>query len=360
MKKTSLLLLTLCLGLALTGCEQERVETLPPTAVKTQVVVFENPYEHAVYPGTVKGRYENRLSFQVSGKILSRNVDRGSVVKRDDLLLEIDPKDIAENVRMAKARLSAARSSLALAKSDFERYEQLYQKNTVSQSLYDSYRTAYDTAAGTFEQADAQYTQSLNELSYCRLTAQADGVISSVEVEAGQVVGAGQMVAMLVETKELEVEITVPERRISALSPGHRATVVFWALPDVRLAGFVREISPVADPVTRTYQVRLQLPAVPAELQLGMTASAEIDLGGRDSAPVARLPIAAVLQAFDQPEVLVVQQDKLESRRVSLGGFEKNEVLVTSGLLEGDLVVVAGIHKLNEGQAVRVLPKGSW
>ena len=345
--------------LLVSACDNQAPAPPPPVTVRTMTVTLSAPNDQATYSGSVKGRYESRLGFQVGGRLITRLVDLGDIVAAGDVLMEIDPKDLEESARIAAAKVDSSRSSLKLAETDFHRYERLYQDAAVSQAQYDQYKTAFDAAAETLKQAEAQHNQALNALGYSRLTADADGVISSVEAEVGQVVAAGQTMVTLVQAKELEVEINIPENKISSLSIGQKAQVSFWALSDLRLLGAIREISPMADITARTYSARVSLPDPPAAVQLGMTASVLIapDLvDGQEK--VALVPLSAIYQTDGQTKVWLVRNGQVKLTSVKTRDFDDNQVVVTEGLTDGDILVTAGVHKLRDGQAVRLMDQG--
>lgn len=343
-----------CLAVLLTGgCAKQEEAARSVPVVKTQRMQAERAADASSYAGQVRGRYESQLSFRVGGKVIARRVEVGSAVAPGDVLLELDPADIEENRRIAAAQVESARAQLKLAEANAERYRQLFEQSAVSAAQYDQYRTAYESSLATLRQAEAQYAQSGNALAYSQLRADEAGVISGLSAEVGQVVAAGQTVATLVQSGALEVETQVPENRLAALRVGDAAEVSFWALEGVRASGTVREIAPYADAATRTYKVRVQLDAPPQELRLGMTASVRLAKGGAEQAYL--LPLAAVYQTGDAPQVWVVEGGRTVLRAVQIEAFGDNQVKVTHGLKDGDEVVVAGVHKLRDGQEVRSL-----
>lgn len=321
--------------------------------VRTMVVGLTDAAQNYTYAGEVRGRYEKPLSFQVSGKIIKRHVELGSVVQPGDALMEIDPKDIQQSVNSSLAQVSAAQAQLDLASKNLARYRQLYEQNAISKAQYDQFVSAYDSAVAALRQASAQYAESANQLEYTTLRADSAGVISSVDAEVGQVVAAGQRVLTLVQEGEREVEINVPENRIDALRKAKQIKVSFWALPNVSVDGQVREIAPMADKVMRTYKVRISLLNPVPEIKLGMTAT--VTVGGVESQQaVAFVPLSAIYQTGDTPAVWVVEDGAVKLRPVRIGAFGDNQVQVLAGLQNGDVVVTAGVHKLREGQRVRI------
>ena len=322
------------------------------TLVRTTKVKMANAAQEYTYSGEVRGRYESQRAFQVGGKIIKRHVDLGSVVQVGDDLMEIDPKDLNQTVNANAAQVYSAQSQLKLAENNLSRYRQLYDQNAISRAQLDQYQSAYDSAVAAVQQTSAQYVQGANQLAYSTLYANSAGVISAINAEAGQVVSAGQAVLTLVQDGDREIEISVPENRIEELRQARQLQVTFWALSGVTVDGKVREISPVADEISRTYKVRISLVNPPVEIKLGMTAT--VATVRPDSQQTVSIPLSAIYQTGDTPNVWVVQNDTISLRPITVGYFGDNQVEVLNGLQTGDVVVTAGVHNLREGQKVRI------
>ncbi len=356
-KASAALAVVLCVlvagGLYFFSGRQEKQEEAKAPLVKTMTVGEGALEESNTYSGTVKGRYETNLSFQVGGQITARNVNVGSRVQAGEVLMTINPKDVVQQVNQGSAQVSAARAQLDLAQRNLSRYTELYQQDAVPATVLDQYQTNYDAAFAQYQNALAQSAESQNALGYTNLIAGAPGVISQVVAEEGQVVAAGQTVMTLVQTDELEVEISVPENRVAALAEGQEVTVRFWALKGVSTRGVVREIAPMADSAARTYRVRVSVPQPPQGMELGMTASVDISDSQSGASQGIRLPLSAIYQTGDTPQVWVVGEDgKVSLHPVQVASFDGDEAVV-DGLEAGMVVVTAGVHRLTEGQDVR-------
>ncbi len=358
MRKYKLSFVACCLAamcLFVVGCGGKEQKNVKAPLVKTQQVGSGALSDSSSYAGTVRGRYETNMSFQVGGQILSRNVQVGSPVRAGDVLMVIDSRDVVQKANQGDAQVAAARANLDLAQRNLSRYSQLYQENAVAAATLDQYQASYDSAFASYQNALAQAAQGHNAMGYTNLTAGANGVVSAIHVEEGQVVGAGQTVLTLVQTNELEIEINVPENRVADIAVGMPVTVNFWALHD-KADGIVREVAPMADNAARTYRVRVSVPKPPTGMQLGMTANVSFvsqESAGDTGAGSAVLPLSAIYQDGDTPQVWVVGEDNTVSlKTVSVEDFGDNQVLVY-GLDATDVVVTAGVHKLHEGQSVR-------
>lgn len=340
-------------AVSVAGCGSDQTAAEPDQLVKIMEVGKTNDSTAGTYSGTVKGRYESKLSFQAGGRITTRNVQLGTRVKAGDVLMTVDPKDIMQAVNQSQAQVDAAAAQLQLAEANLKRYKELYSSDAVSAADLDQFQTAYDRAAAQYNQAQAGQQAQDNQLSYTRLTADADGVIAAVTAEVGQVVPAGQPVVTLVHDGDLEVTINVPENKLADFPVGKAVTVSFWALQNQNVSGVVREVAPMADPVSRTYEVNIALPNPPQGLQLGMTASVANVGEEQAAADAVVLPLSAIYQTGSAPQVWVVGKDKtLSLKNVSVETFGDNSVKV-KGLQKGDIVVTAGVHKLRAGEKVR-------
>ena len=343
-------LYVMLIAIMFTGCfdEEEIAEEKVPY-VKTQKVSQVNTATENIYSGKICGRYETNMSFQVGGQIIRRNVEVGSRVTTGDLLMTIDPKDILQQSNQSDAKVSSALAQLKLAESNLNRYRQLYKEDAIPASTLDRYQTDYEAAEAEYQEALAASNQGHNALSYTNL----DGVISEINVEEGQVVAAGQTVLTLIQTNELEAEINLPENKLSSATVGKNVTVKFWALPN-EIGGVIREVSPIADSVSRTYRVRISLFDAPSTIQLGMTASVTlIDDSESNEKNDVSLPLSAIYQTGDQSKVWIVTEDNtVKLKNVKVNKLGDNEVIV-SGINPNETVVIAGVHKLREGQKVQ-------
>ena len=314
----------------------------------------------AAFAGEIRPRYETDLSFRVAGKILSRNVELGAGVKRGQVLARLDAQDANLNAAAARASLASADSDLEYARAELARYKDLRERNFVSQGVYDQKDNAFKAASARRDSAQAQASVSGNQASYTTLTADADGVITAVNAEAGQVVAPGQAVVRVARLGEKDAVINAGENQVAALRANPNARVGLWAAPGKLYAGKVREIAAAADPATRTYQVKVAIADGDEALRWGMSASvgfAGADGGGR----AILLPATALTQTDDKsgakPAVWLVGADgRVQMKAVEIGRYAESHVAVTGGLSGGEIVVTAGVHKLKAGQVVRPLP----
>lgn len=310
------------------------------------------------YSGEVRGRYESQLGFPVNtaipynGNIIKRNVDVGSVVKPGDVLLQMDSQHLQQTANTYSAQVTSAESQLKLMEKNLTRYRQLYAQGAISRATLDQYESSYDVAAAGVQQSMSQYIQSSNQINSSIIVADTAGVVSAINAEVGQIVSAGQPVITIVQDGEREIEINVPENRMAELSQGVPVKVGFWALPNLQAEGKIREIAPVADKVSRTYKVRISLINPPQEVKLGMTATVSMNRTGQQ--PYLLIPISAVYQEKDTAAVWTVNGDQVTLKAVTLGTFGDGKVQVLAGLNQGETIVTAGVHKLREGQKVRL------
>ena len=207
-----------------------------------------------------------------------------------------------------------------------------------------------NVTSAQLQQAQASLNLSSNQNSYTNLTAPDTGIITAFNIEAGQVVAAGQSVGTLAAGRDPEAVIALPEQELTKVHVGSPATITFWALPDVTVQGVVREISPVPDPVARTYTVKITLQNPPKEVQLGMTIN--VNLSSTDSTNISIPLTALVKDSNGNNAVYIIRDKKAHLVPIKTGEFGKNSVIVTSGLAKGDIVITAGTQQLQEGTAV--------
>ncbi len=340
---------------ALAGCGEPEVHPAAPRPVIAQVVAAKPASGGAVYAGEIRARYENDLAFRVGGKVIARRVEVGTAVTRGEELARLDPQDAGLAVDAARSQLAAAEADHALARSEFDRYRNLYARKFVSEAVLDAHTTTFNTTKARLEQARAQLATAQNQSAYTSLRAEADGVITAVNGEAGQVVAARQPVLRFARPAEKEVAINVPESRVAELRGAAEILVSVWAAPDKPYRGRIREIAPNADPMTRTFAAKITVLEPNAAVKLGMTAT--VALGGGAPEAVITLPLTALTEVDAQPAVWVVDPatSKVGLRPVVIAAYREDGVAVRDGLRAGEVVVTVGVHKLLAGETVRVV-----
>ena len=306
--------------------------------------------------GTVVPRIESTLGFRVSGKIVQRSVDVGAVVKPGDVIAVLDPADYQLAVDNARAALASAEADYVRAKADHERYLNLRGSMAFVPQTLDQRQSLASTTLARVDQARSQLSSAENNLAYTVLRADAAGVVTAVQAEVGQVMSQGQGVIRLARTDELEIVVGVPEHRLKVVRAAPGASFELWSDPGRRHAARLRELSPSADPVTRTYAARFSVLEPPEFIGLGMTAT--LGFERPDATPVAEVPLSAIFQRGTQPAVWVVDRDTgtLELRPVSIARWRDDTAAILSGVKEGELIATAGVHKLETGQKVKPLP----
>lgn len=309
------------------------------------------------FAGSVVARYEAQLAFQVGGRMVRRHVNVGDQVSKGDVIAELDPIDYRLSAEAAGADLKSASASLIRAQADERRYAELVGPGAVSRSAYDAVVAEARAAKEAVLALKAQLSLAENALEYTQLVATQNGVITELYAEEGQVVAAAQPIASYAREGGIEVEIAIPENKIELAS--QPADVTLWVGNGERYDAYLREISPRANPQTRTYDARYAISAdTPA--QLGMTATVHLSAGNNDALFV---PKEAIFGHGDTSSVwLVDDSQRLRRQAIEINGFEDGKVVVETGLQRGQKVVSLGVHLLKEGQLVKVegeAPTGS-
>lgn len=346
-------ILLLCSVLGLVACKKTAEKTDDIRPVRVVTAAFESSELQTEFPGEVRARIESRLGFRVPGKIISRKVDVGSVVKKGQVLMQLDPQDLLLGQASAKAALTAAESNRDLAKAEYKRYQELREKNFVAQAVLDAKETTYKAAQASYEQAKAGLSNQSNQTSYSSLVSDVDGVVTGIDAEIGQVVAAGTPVVRVAKEGEMDVVVGIPEDRINAIRQMKDITVRLWANKAEVITAKLRELSPMADPVTRTFTAKLALPVNQKEVRLGMTATASFAM--KNSNALVKLPLTALFQDKSSTSVWVVENGAVRLLPVNVASTVGEDVLIASGITPGQQVVTAGVNLLKPGQKVSIL-----
>lgn len=304
------------------------------------------------FAGEVRARHETPLAFRVGGKVARRLVDVGDRVQAGQVLAELDADDLRLGREAAQAQLAAAEADARLASAEFERIEVMFQRQLVSRSMFDARRSALDAANSRVAQARAQLDVADNQADYGVLRAPQDGVIALRQIEAGQVVAAGQLAFGLAEDGEREIAIALPEADVARFKVGQPVMVELWATPGQRSPGVIREIAPAADAQARTFATRVGL-KLPKGVAVELGQSARVYAANTDIAALA-VPLSALTEVGGKPAVWVLDAAGTSARPVPVtaGPYGETEVPVLSGLEPDDWVVISGVHLLREGEAV--------
>ncbi|MDI7861615.1 efflux RND transporter periplasmic adaptor subunit [Rhizobiaceae bacterium n13] len=337
-----------------TGCQREdEAAELPPRPVKTVTVSFSPDDTFGSLVGEIQPRFETSFSFRQGGEVRERDVDVGNMIKSGDVIARLDSEDQQDAVRKAEANLFAAQATLENAETARARAQQQYPR-TVSRAALDSAIAQASGARASVDAAEAALRIAKNNLDNRVLRANSDGVVTAVGAEVGQNVGGGQMIARIAQLQDKDAVFQVPESAIAAASRDLTIEASLLSRPDITAVGTVREISPVADPITRNFTVRVALDNPPEDFRFGSAVRGSVNLPG---GPVARLPMTALFNQGNESAVWVVDPADSTTKLVpvTIQRFETQDFLVAKGIASGDRVVVAGAQQLRPGMPVRLL-----
>jgi RND family efflux transporter MFP subunit len=354
---------------ALVGCSGRKVQSAPPAVVVALPVHPEGADGRMAlrYPAEVAARYSNFMSFRVPGKLIEREVRVGDIVRKGQVVARLDPVDAEKQALSAKAALEAAEHRLLFARQQLDRDSAQAQQNLIAANQLEQTQDAFTAAQAARDEASAQLVVARNNLQYNSLVADHDGVITSENADTGQVVSAGQPVYGLAWSGALDVIVDAGASNLARIAVGQSASVTLPALPGRSFEAQVREITPAADPQSRTYRVKLTLLHPEPVIRLGMTGDAILSpataggpatdgSGGAAMRPQTTfiVPATAIFHQGSSPAVFVVSagNSTLDLRPVTVGSYSDHTAVITGGLKDGDTVVLAGVHTVYAGERV--------
>jgi len=338
--------------LALSACSPKQESPEPVRSVKLLTVGMSELNVQAEYAAEVRARVESRIGFRVGGKMIMRQAEVGQRVQAGQVLAEIDVQDFVLAAQAAQAQVVGAKSQRDLAAADFKRYEALLAQNFISPAELERRSATLKAAQATLDQAMAQAQSQSNQASYAKLTAPSAGVITGVEAETGQVVSAGQAIVRFAQDGPRDAVFAVPEHVVSTLKLGQKMSATLIGNTQNYL-GKVREIGASADPVTRTFAVKLALDKAEA-LPLGISLNVHAPQLSGSQPEVLKVPTSAIRQEGTQTAVWVFdpQTSTVNSQIVQVATADGNDVVIAAGLRPGQQIVSAGVHVLSPGQKV--------
>ena len=345
-------LVALVLVVLLTACQKAPPEQEPVRAVKVLTVGESDSHQAWEFSGEVRARVESNLGFRVGGKLVNRPAEIGQRVKAGQLLAQIDPQDYRVTADAAASQLVAAQSNRDVAEADLKRYQNLFDQGFISEAEMQRREAGFKAAQAQWRSAQAQNTVQGNQSNYTHLVADGAGVITSIDATPGQVVSAGQPVVRLALDGPRDVVFSIPEDKLSAVKTGDTVDVRMWR-DGQTFAAKVRDVSASADSVTRAFVVKAVLPKE-ADPVLGTTVTVQVRHAKEAGGQRVLLPTSALRTSAGATAVWVLDANTMmvKSRAIQVTMGEGNEVQVSSGLQDGEQVVVSGVHVLNEGQKV--------
>ncbi|QCG95361.1 efflux RND transporter periplasmic adaptor subunit [Azospirillum sp. TSA2s] len=343
----SLMLLAAC------GSAEEPVAE-PVRPVRVVTVEKREVIETVSLPGQVEAQEEVSLSFRVSGRMIERLVNVGDQVEAGQVIARLDPDPARNTLRTAQANLSAAMGQQTMARNDYQRQETLLRQGWTTRARYDAAAQALKAADAQVDAAQAQVDTAQDQLGYTELVADGDGMVTARGAETGEVVTTGRMIVHLARRDGRDAVFDVPAPVIRNAPANPVVTVALVSDPAVRTTGRVREIAPQADPVTRTFRIRVGLQDPPEAMRLGSTVNGSIQANGVGGIAI---PATALTQANRQPAVWIVDQatSTVALRNIELDRYDLARAIVARGLETDEIVVTAGVQALRPGQKVRIL-----
>lgn len=334
----------------------------PPTPeirpVRTIVATAHGQGELVSLTGHIRARTEENLAFRIDGRMVARHASVGQQLRPGDLVAELDPQPQHDELRTAQAALAAAQASVREATNNLQRQQTLVKQGWSTQVQYDAAQKTFQTAKASVDAAAAQEHYAQDKLSYTQLLADAAGVVIATGAEPGEVVRAGQTIVTVAQHSGVDAVFDVPDSLIRRLKPDVTVTVALTDDPKIQTTGHARETSPQADPVTRSYQVKVGLEQPPAAMRLGATVTGQARMVEQ---PGIELPATALTIEDGKPAVWVFdpKSQEVSLRIVTIVQGDSDTIIVSKGLSAGERVVTAGVHALRPGQKVRLLESES-
>jgi len=341
--------------LLLTGCSgDDEPRAAAPRPVRTVQVEMSQSMDPIVLSGRVEARNEAALAFRIAGRMVERPVNVGDVVAPGQVVARLDPQNELNALSSAQAALAAAEGQLRTARNAFERQRQLLDRGFTTRALYDQAQQAQQTATSQVDDATARLKIAHDQVAFTELKADTAGVVTARGAEPGEVVQAGRMILQIARQNGQDAVFDVPAQLLRNLPSDPEVTVSLTDDNAVSALGRVREVAPQADPVTRTFAVRVGLIDPPAAMRLGASVTGSVTA---ESASAISLPASALTRVDNAPAVWVVDpaSNAVALRNVEIAGFDPAFVTVAQGLDIGEIVVTAGVQALHPGQVVRLL-----
>ncbi|MBK8230940.1 MAG: efflux RND transporter periplasmic adaptor subunit [Candidatus Eisenbacteria bacterium] len=338
----------------LAGCTShaEKHEVTPAAVIPVrETILAATPEGRRVEAvGSLRAARTATLSARIMGSVLELRKEAGDPIRRGEVLVVIDPREVSGQIAQAEGALAQARAALTLAETNFSRFDGLFTRGSASQLELDSARYQRDTAAGAVKQAEGAVETARSYRAYSEVAAPFDGRVVDRKCEVGDLATPGRPLLEVEDAREIRLYVALAEDELALATVGGTVAVTVPALGDREFEGRVAEIVPSLDPATRTFLVKLDLPS-DAALRAGLFARARF-LGG--SAEVVRLPRNAMVRRGSLTGAFTIEDGKAAFRLLVLDDQPGSEPRIVSGLDAGARVILDPPATLENGSPVEV------
>lgn len=346
------------IALPLVGCGNDTPEK-PAVSRSVRYVTVPSPSLDTpafIRVGDIRAHDDIALSFRLDGRIISRAVDVGDRVHNGQVLATLESDTSRNQLNSARADVESAKAAEHIATLNLNRMKQLIAAGAIAQLKLDEAQAEWQAAVSRRKSSEAALKTANDNLGWTRIVAPQDGIIISTSAASGQVVSAGQTVLALAVSNRRDAVFDVADPHFISQHAGQPFTVSLLSHPSIRAAGTLRDISPQADPLTRTWRIRIALDSPPDAMALGANIQGEMP---SVSADMTELPASALTRIENTPAVYVVNDHmQLELRPITVGRYSTHAIFVSAGLRVGEKVVTAGISTLREGEQVALEGEG--
>ncbi len=336
--------------------------------VETTQVKRKTVSKEVKYMGDVKAEQEVKIFSKIPDRIVSFEVDEGDYVKKGDVIAIIEATKIEQTVIQAKAALVSAKAQLTNLKTEYERAQRLINENAMSKQQFDAIKTQYEAAQSLVEQAEAGVAQAESQLQDANVTAPISGIIGVRNYEQGDMATGPLPLVTIVKMDRVKVEVDAPEQDFGQLKIGQCATLKVLSYPDKTFTGTINKISPILDPITRMGKIEIIVDNRDKQLKPGMFAEVQICVNSFEN--VLTIPKHAVIENIElkringedvtivKSQVFVIKDNVAHLRDIDVSYTNGIVAVVSSGLEEGEQIVVVGQQSLKDNAKVKVLTQG--
>jgi len=340
-KSIAVLMIACCLPMVMIGCGKKEAEELPPRPIKTMTIGEASSAGERTFSGVSVSTITSNLAFQVSGRIIEKNVLKGQFVEEGFVIAKIDPVDYETKVNEVKPAFIKAEAELS-------RYRSLYEDDSATKQELDNAQADYDASKSQLELAE-------QELAYTILAAEASGTIANDDFEVYEVVDVGQVLCILESGDSFDVDLGLPEYLVGRVKNGDTVSVSFESMNDQVFSAVVTSVGRRVDEATATFPVTVTLNDTNERFRSGMVADVKFTVSSDEAAGVIHVPVQAVYEDSTGSKYVWVYDSEagvVNARKVSVGQIKTEGIEIKEGLSKGEIIVTAGVHYLEEGQKV--------
>lgn len=358
LKKIPYILLYISITIMLIGCSNEDTTTSNAqeeqrTPVEVMQITKGSIIKTDTYSGQIQPIQEVLVNAKIQGEVKKVNFNMGDQVSKGAVLFVMDQKPIQNQIESLENQIASTTASYQYAEQNLENIKVLYDEGVVPKQEYDQMITVYEQAKASKDLLEIQLKNMAENLEDVEVRSPISGVVAERNIQPGEILGSNVTPFKILSVNTVYIDVNIPEMLINQIKPRKEVEVKVNAIPDKIFKGMVKQMSPIGDPMTHTYPIRIEIPNENQQIKVGMFAEASFELQRKEE--IITVPRTALIKSGEEWYAFVVEDNIARKVAVEIGLDEGMILEVEQGLKEGDQLVIKGKEYISDGESVEIV-----